>query len=376
MAGRRHFGSVRRLPSGRYQASYCHRATRHVAPRTFPTKSEAHAWLATVQTDILKGAWVSPNAGALTLAEWGSLWLANRHDLRPRTRELYGYLLRDYIVLALGPSSLADLSPGRIRSWHAKLAAERPALAPKAYRLLRTLLGAAVEDRRITTNPCQIKRAASEHPVERPTASVAEVEAIADAIDNRYRAMVLLAVWCSLRFGELAALTRRRIDLVHGVVDVQETLTETASGKHLLGRPKTDAGRRTVAIPPHLRPELSAHHDRYVGSQPDAPVFPGPEGDRYLRRSNFTRRVWKPATATIGVSLRFHDLRHSGLTWSAATGATVAELMRRAGHASPRAALIYQHATEDRDHALAAALSAMRQPSKPVPLDKRPRIGG
>ena len=69
---------------------------------------------------------------------------------------------------------------------------------------------------------------------------------------------------------------------------------------------------------------------------------------------------WREARAVAGLTdVRFHDLRHTGLTWAAATGATVAELMHRAGHRSPAAALRYQHATRNRDQAVATALSAM-----------------
>jgi hypothetical protein len=66
-----------------------------------------------------------------------------------------------------------------------------------------------------------------------------------------------------------------------------------------------------------------------------------------------------------------HDLRHSGLTWAAATGASVAELMRRGGHASPAAALRYQHATEDRDRALADALAELAPVTRIHPRDGR-----
>ena len=79
--------------------------------------------------------------------------------------------------------------------------------------------------------------------------------------------------------------------------------------------------------------------------------------------------TWGAARAKVGRrDLRLHDLRHSGLTWSAATGATVAELMHRAGHASPGAALRYQHATEDRDRVLADALAALAVPARVVPM--------
>ena len=76
-------------------------------------------------------------------------------------------------------------------------------------------------------------------------------------------------------------------------------------------------------------------------------------------------RVWQRARKTVGrPDLFLHDLRHSGLTWAAASGASVAELMRRGGHANPRAALRYQHATEDRDRAIAEALASLA--SRPV----------
>jgi integrase len=323
-----------------------------------------------VEADILKGAWVPPSAGTTGFEQYAVTWLADRSDLRPRTQELYAYLLRRHVLPTLGIATLGGLTGGRIRAWHGQLVSDHPAIAPKAYRLLHTILSTAVEDRRIVVNPCQIKRASTEQPSERRVASIAEVESLAEAVPARYRTMVLLAAWCSMRFGELAALTRQRIDLVHGMIVVQETVTETNDGRRQIGRPKTDASRRTVVIPPHILPAVTAHLAAYVGPAPDALLFPAPEGEGYLRRSNFTRRVWKPALSATALSIRFHDLRHAGLTWAAATGATVAELMHRAGHASPRAALIYQHATEDRDRAIAAALSELRKPAEVVPITK------
>lgn len=133
--------------------------------------------------------------------------------------------------LSQGLPGLADLTLARIRLWHGELVKEHPALAPKAYRLLKTILNAAVEDRRLVANPCQIKGAAAEHPDERPVATVAEVDALADAVPPRYRALVLLAAWCSLRFGELAALTRQRANPIQGWAEVQQTLTETDDGR-------------------------------------------------------------------------------------------------------------------------------------------------
>jgi integrase len=88
-------------------------------------------------------------------------------------------------------------------------------------------------------------------------------------------------------------------------------------------------------------------------------VFPAPEGG-LLRRSNFRRRVWVPATEAVGVEgLRFHDLRHSAATLAAAAGATTKELMARIGHSSYEAAIRYQHVAAERDAAIADALEGL-----------------
>ena len=83
---------------------------------------------------------------------------------------------------------------------------------------------------------------------------MAEVRALAGAVDARYRAMIWLAGGCGLRFGEPAALRRDRIDLLHKEVRVAETVTELAGGERFVGPPKTESSRRTVAIPPTIVP--------------------------------------------------------------------------------------------------------------------------
>jgi integrase len=130
------------------------------------------------------------------------------------------------------------------------------------------------------------------------------------------------------------------------------------------GPTKTAAGRRSVAIPDVIVPELRWHLQRFAEPGPDGRVFVGPNGAT-PRRSNFNR-IWRRAVTEAGVSaeLHFHDLRHSGNTLAAATGASLRELMSRMGHASSRAALIYQHATSERDRVIADALNQLAQVSQ------------
>jgi integrase len=115
------------------------------------------------------------------------------------------------------------------------------------------------------------------------------------------------------------------------------------AGKTVEKEPKTDAGRRTVAIPGNILSVLEDHLAHYVAPEPDALVLPVTSRAPGIGWDKARLRTGRP-------DLRLHDLRHSGLT-STATGATPAELMRRAGHKSSAAAMRYQHATADRDAA-------------------------
>jgi len=129
-------------------------------------------------------------------------------------------------------------------------------------------------------------------------------------------------------------------------------------GKAVIGPPKTAAGQRTIAVPSNVLPVLRAHLGNYVASEPEAWLFSSTSGGPML--ASTLDRIWQRSRRAIGRSdLFYHDLRHSGLTWSAASGASVAELMRRGGHANPTAAIRYQHATEDRDRAIADALAEL-----------------
>ena len=360
MTNRRHFGNVRRLGSGRYQASYWHEGLRHTAPNTFTAKADALAYLSVMETNLLRGEWIDPKAGRETFGAYGKRWLAHRPDLRPSTRELYEALWRKWLEPAFNDVPLAAMTPERWRTWYVEQITQHPGSTRpgKAYRLARSMLNTAVEDGRIKVNPCHVKGAGSEQAPERPIAMPDEVAKLAKAIDPKYQAMVLLGAYCSLRFGELAGLRRKRIDLLHRTITVEEQAVDLADGRIVFGPPKTSAGRRTVAFPAELVPIIADHLASYVAPEPDALVFTSPEGYP-LRRGKFRHR-WGAACRKVGVEgLRFHDLRGSGATWAAHAGATVRELMDRLGHSTPEIALRYQHATRERDRAIADKLGAL-----------------
>jgi integrase len=359
MSGRRRFGRVRKLPSGRYQARYSTPDGReHPAPDTFASKTAAERWLASVETDMARGQWIDPRSRQLLLSGYAESWLAARPDLKIRTRELYRWLLGKYVLPQLGHLPLDKITPGVVRSWHAGLLRDAaPTPTRQAYSLLRAMLNTAVADELLPRNPCTVRGAGVSRAGERTTATVAQVSALADAVPPRYRMLILLAAWSGARWGELVALSRDRLDLEHGTMTIDRQYVELRDGTLVLDTPKSAAGVRTVHIPPHLLPELREHLQRYT-TPSSTVVFPNTK-DQPIRRASF-RSVWLLARRRAGLpELRFHDLRHTGNTLAAATGASTKELMARMGHASMRAALIYQHATTDRDAAIAVALSQL-----------------
>jgi integrase len=173
---------------------------------------------------------------------------------------------------------------------------------------------------------------------------------------EQYRTAILIAAWCGLRFGEFAELRRKDVDLVHPRLRVRRAVTHV-DGRDVVGAPKTEAGVRDVSIPPHLVPVIEQHLQKHVDTGREALLFPAPTGG-HLRSDSVFHDAFRAARVVAGrPDLTIHGLRHTGATLAAATGATLAELMRRLGHSTAVAAMRYQHATDDRDRAIAEALS-------------------
>jgi integrase len=359
---RRHFGTVRKRSSGRWQAMYWHEGKRH-SSGTFAAKADAQVWLSTAEADHRRGAWIDPAAGQVTLNGYSIQWLTRRPELAIRTRELYEDLLRIHILPTLGKTTISNLSPSAIRGWNAHLAARYPSTASKAYRLLSTILRTAVDDGLIMKSPCRVKGAGTERAAERPMATVAEVEALTDAMPDRLQLIIQLAAWCQLRRGEILGLRRRDVDMLHAAIRIERSRTFSRNGSSITKSPKTMAGQRTLSVPSNVTQLLNTHLDEWTDAGGDALLFTL-NSDRPLS-ATCLQRAWSKARLSIGrPDLHLHDLRHTGLTLAAATGATTAELMHRAGHSSASAALRYQHATRDRDRILADALAKFVQTSE------------
>jgi integrase len=357
---RRRFGAVRQLPSGQWQARY--RGPDDImrpADQTFATKTDAEVWLTRKEAEILEGDWINPDAGKVLLTDFGKSWIEERPNLRPKTVTLYRYLLRAHIAPHFDGKTVAEIKEGGIRRWRKKLLDSdvSAVTTAKAYRLLKAILNTAVDDGIIKRNPCRIKGAGLEKSPERPVLTIPQVFALADAVQPQYSALVLLGTFASLRWGELAALQRKDIDLANATISVNRQLTEVPGGGFEFGAPKSQAGIRTVSIPDLIIPRIRWHLASFTEAKDTALVFTSPAGSP-LRHSNFCRRVWLPALKAAALpGIHFHDLRHTGNTLTADAGANLRELMERMGHSSTRAALVYLHSTSERQHAIANAVS-------------------
>jgi integrase len=330
------------------------------APDTFESRADAGRFLSAVETDMQRGLWSDPKTGDTTLRVYADAWLAERRvrgrTLAPRTVDTYRHSLDMWILPFLGDMPLRRLTPAAVRRWHAEVAASTGSTATRqAYALLRAILNTAVADDAIGRNPCRIRGAGQPHTPERPLIDPADVERAAGAMPAGLEATVLLALWAHLRIGEVVGLQRGDIDLDAGTLAVQRQVVEVRGRGPLVVEPKMGS-RRVVHLPEPAIDAVRRHLDTMGPMLPTARVFRRPDGSEL--RLMHLEWYWRKARKVAGIEhAHFHDLRHAGLTLSAQVGATLAEVMRRAGHSSAAAAIRYQHAADKRDKEIALRLS-------------------
>ena len=273
---RRQFGSVRRLPSGRWQASYWHVGRRHIAEVTLLTKAAANAYLAHVETQIRRGSWIDPWGGHVGFAEWAEEWKSTIVDLRPSTKARdVGYLER-YVLPRFGPLELGEIDHMMVRAWVAELSATglAPSTTTKAAQLLSKIMRAAVQAGYLAKSPCDGVRLPRIERVEMRFLEPSEVMALADVMDPRYQAAVLLAAYGGLRAGELFGLRAKRVDPLRRTVTIAETVVDVGGHPYFGAaqdpgrpphRPAPPRRRRAAGrAPAHLRPP--ARRPRLHGS--------------------------------------------------------------------------------------------------------------
>jgi integrase len=194
-----------------------------------------------------------------------------------------------------------------------------------------------------------------------------EVDNVAETVEAKYRALVLLLAYCGLRIGEAIALRPGDVDLLGRRVTVVRAASETSQGL-ILGDTKTGKNR-SMSVPTFLCEEIAAHLAEFPPV--DGLLFTGLRG-RPITQSNFIRQVWYPAVQRAGIRPplpRVHDLRHTAVALAVASGAHPKEIQIRLGHSSITVTLDrYGHVFPTLDDRLAMRLDEIARDARAAEL--------
>lgn len=373
--GRRaRWGSIKKLPSGRWQASYPDPSAegtrkRITGPTTYDRRADAEVWLASEHALIAQHAWTHPREreetqareaaerqrGAVTFKQYATQWVDTRTNsqgdrLASRTREEYRRYLTDRLSV-WADMPINAITPDQVRTWHAEqLKSGKKTSVGRQYDLMKSVLKTAEEDGLIAKNPCRVRggsKTSTELTVTAPTDS--ELDIIIEAMPEHLRYPVITAAAAGLRWGEIQALTRDdftvtrdergEIDAVH--INVDKAEVRLAGGTREVKRPKSRAGVRSVTVFGNDARSIADHVNTH--------------GDQLLNvtYSGFQYHWRKARTQAGRPDLHFHALRHYSGTRFAQAGATLAEIMAWLGHSDVASAMHYQEAAEERMNELA-----------------------
>lgn len=368
-------GFVRKTESGGFQVRYRDPSGAQRA-KNFARRVDANKFLIKVESSMASGRFTDPKLGKIQFQKWVDEWQKTTVNLRPSTRERDLVYLRRYILPDFGNVALSKISQLEVRKWVASLDSDgyAPATVRKAYQILGKAMRAAVDAGLIVDSPCRGIELPEIEAEEMRFINPEEVVRLADSIEPRYRALVLVAAYGGLRWGELAALRRHRFKSDTGEIEIVETLVELNGVLLPPGPPKTKAGRRTVKLPRSVADELSSHISTY-GVDESGLIFQSPEGGPL--RKTFRQRFWLPAIRSAGVEpLRIHDLRHTAIALWIAVGADPKRIAARAGHTSVSVVLDrYGHLFPEGEEKLAERLDvvfkAASSPKKVLPLPRK-----
>jgi integrase len=347
--------SIERRPNGRWRARYRLQPGGPQRARHFDRKVDAERFLTRVQGQLLDGSYVDPSAGQIVLRDYAAAWQSAQIH-RPTTVVQVDAHLRNHILPTFGDRTLGSLRPTEIQTWvRGRAEVLAPSTVEVVYRILSAILGDAVADHLIVRNPAKGVRLPRQArtPIEPPT--VDQVEAVIDAMPERYRALVVLAAGTGMRQGECLGLSVDRVDFLRRSINIDRQLVLLGSGPPMFGPPKTDASKRSIPLPDVVGSALAGHLEQWPDGEHDL-IFTNTR-DQAIRRNRF-HEVWRTATAAFGAEgLRFHDLRHFYASLLINHGESVKVVQARLGHASASETLdTYAHLWPDNEERTRAAV--------------------
>ncbi|MFS0900297.1 tyrosine-type recombinase/integrase [Mycolicibacterium litorale] len=353
--------------AARYRVRYRTPDRRQTDKRGFKTKRDAEAFANQLEVDKRRGAYVAPAAGRVKLGEYAEEWLEAKHNLKPSTKARYQVVL-DTFVAQHAAVPIGDISRQLVREWVADLSSKRsPATVHKAVGVLRQILAMAVSDNRLVLNPVDGVELPSVATVEQRFLTLEQLHALADAAGD-HRTLVYVLGTCGLRFGEVAELRWRDLDLDRLTIRITRSVV-LVDNRFVVGSPKGGKGR-TVSLPKFVGDLLNQRDVDY-----DALVFPDSEGG-HMRGSNVRRRWWSQAVAaaelyprttrdqegrdTVVYDFKIHELRHTAASLAIQAGANIKSLQNMLGHESAALTLDrYGHLYGSDVEAVGVAMNAL-----------------
>lgn len=347
-----------------------------VTTRTFRRRKDADAYANTIEADKLRGVAVDPRSGRLTVRDLIELWLAANPAKRSSTVARDRGAAKLYVVPAIGDRAINSVTPsniqGLVTDWSRRRA---PRTVRRTYDVVRAVFAFAVANDWLARSPCRGIKLPRITGTRRYDLTPGQVIAIADAVGADYTAAIYLGAVLGLRWGEVAGLRVGRLDLLGKRLTVAEQITRGEHGRLVIGEPKSDAGKRTIALPEWLIELLAEHLARrgVNAADSDAYIFEMPGGGP-LDYSNWRRRVWLPACRSKGCEgAGFHDLRRMAATLLVLEGVDIKTAQTRLGHSDVRLTFgLYPSVVAEADQSAAAAVGAHFQRQHPLsPRDRR-----
>ena len=245
---------VRLTPSGKWQARYYDPSGRRRG-KTFDRKTDARAFVAAVKTDMRRGTWIEPTRTTTPFDAWARQWWDGKLNLRRSTQATDEGCLRNHILPAFGGTPVGRITRADVQGWVREMseAGVGPDTVRRSSRILKAILGEAVEARMIPESPC--RRISLPRPAHREQKylTAEEVERLVAATDGRYRALVSSAAYLGCRWGELAGLKRENLDVVRRQLRIVGTLEEVGGQPmRYVGETKTRSSRRALSLPGFL----------------------------------------------------------------------------------------------------------------------------
>jgi integrase len=341
--------SIDKRPDGRYRARWREYPGGPQRIRQFARKGDAERFLDAIRGDLARGVYVDPAGGRMLFRNYAEQWRAIQVHRAGTTAQIETYL-RLHAYPTLGSRQMGAIRRSDIQGWVKDLTRVlAPGSVELVYRWVSTIFKAAVGDRLIAASPCIGITLPTRDDAEVVPLTVSEVEAMAAAVPDRYRALIVFAAGMGLRQGECFGLTVDRVDFLRRQVRVDRQLVSATRGVPEFGPPKSKAGFRTVPMPEVVASTLAAHLVRYRPGRFGL-VFTSRTGNP-LRR-NTLGEMWHRARRQAGLPewATFHDLRHFYASLLIERGCSVKAVQRRLGHQSAMETLdTYGHLWPDSD---------------------------